>query len=176
MPTGQSDFDHPHKASDKSVGYLVMRVFRALRAAMDEAVRPHGFTMPQVAVMLALGHRSKLSTAELARRAFVTPQAMGELLAGLETRGLVIRRAHDSHGRILPAELTSVGLEARRLCHECLEKAEAQMLSGLSQDERQGLSALLERCLDKVQGTASSAAQAPGAHSGQRTRKVRAKQ
>jgi DNA-binding MarR family transcriptional regulator len=150
-----------------------MRVFRALRAAMEEAVRPHGFTMPQVAVMLALGHRSRLSTADLARRAFVTPQAMGELLAGLETRGFVIRRAHDSHGRILPAELTPAGLEARRLCHECLEKAEAQMLSGLSQDERQGLSALLERCLDRAQG---AAAQAAAAHSVQRTRKVRTKQ
>jgi DNA-binding MarR family transcriptional regulator len=111
-------------------------------------LRPHGFTLPQVAVMFALGRRSGLSTAELARRAFVTPQAMGEVLAGLEAKGCVIRRAHDSHGRILPAELTSDGMEARNLCHEVLAKAEAQMLSGLSADERGALGDMLERCLE----------------------------
>jgi DNA-binding MarR family transcriptional regulator len=163
-------------ASERSLGYLLMRVFRALRASMEEAVRPNGFTMPQVAVLLALGHRSGLSTADLARRAFVTPQAMGELLAGLETRGLVVRRVHDSHGRILPAELTAAGLAARQLCHDHLERAEAEMLSGLSTDERKALSGLLERCLhwrqrtDEDAGTQPAAARPPS-----RTLKVRTK-
>ena len=135
-------------ASGQPLGYLLMRVHRALRAAIDETLRPHGFTMPQVAVILALSRRSGLSTAELARLAFVTPQAMGEVLAGLEAKGCVIRRAHDSHGRILPAELTAVGIEARKMCLDVLAKAEAQMLSGLSVDERRMLGGLLERCLD----------------------------
>ncbi len=101
--------DHELTGADQPVGYLLMRVHRALRAAIDETLRPHGFTLPQVTVMFALAHKSGLSTADLARRAFVTPQAMGEVLAGLEAKGCVIRRAHDSHGRILPAELTRGG-------------------------------------------------------------------
>ena len=103
--------------------------------------------MPQVAVLFALGRKTGLSTAELARLAFVTPQAMGEVLAGLEAKGFVIRRAHDSHGRILPAELTATGVEARNLCHEVLAKAETQMLSDLSADERNSFGQSLERCL-----------------------------
>jgi len=140
-------YDHEFAGSGQPVGYLLMRVHRALRAMIDDALRPHGFTMPQVAVMFALGRKTGLSTAELARLAFVTPQAMGEVLAGLEAKGFVIRRAHDSHGRILPAELTPSGMEARNLCHEALARAETQMLSGLSADERGVLGESLERCL-----------------------------
>ena len=129
------------------VGYLLMRVHRALRAMIDDTLRPHGFTMPQVAVMFALGSKSGLSTADLARLAFVTPQAMGEVLAGLEAKGFVVRRAHDSHGRIQPAALTAAGLEARNLCHDVLDRAERQVLSDLSSDERRMLGSALERCL-----------------------------
>jgi DNA-binding MarR family transcriptional regulator len=143
----QSDCDHELSGPDQPVGYLLMRVHRAFRAAIDERLRPHGFTLPQVSVMFALAHKSGLSTADLARRAFVTPQAMGEVLAGLEAKGFVIRRAHDSHGRILPAELTEAGIEARNLCYEILARAERQMLSDLSAEERRMLRQSLERCL-----------------------------
>lgn len=139
--------DQEFAGSGPPVGYLIMRVHRALRAMIDDTLRPHGFTMPQVAVMFALGRKTGLSTAELARLAFVTPQAMGEVMAGLEAKGFVIRRAHDSHGRILPAELTPAGIEARNLCHEVLAKAETQMLSDLSSDERRMFGHSLERCL-----------------------------
>lgn len=143
----QQPYDLEFAGSKQPVGYLLMRVHRALRATVDDTLRPHGFTMPQVAVLFALGRKAGLSTAELARLAFVTPQAMGEVLAGLEAKGFVIRRAHDSHGRILPAELTATGIEARNLCHEVLAKAERQMLSDLSADERQMFGLSLERCL-----------------------------
>src|SRR5262245_33947730 len=140
-------YDQEFTTSGQPVGYLLMRVHRALRAMIDDTLRPHGFTMPQVAVMFALGRKSGLSTADLARLAFVTPQAMGEVLSGLQARGYVVRRAHDSHGRIQPAELTPSGVEARNLCHDVLERAERQMLSDLSGDERRMLGTTLERCL-----------------------------
>jgi DNA-binding MarR family transcriptional regulator len=147
MSTDRPDCDHELNGPDQPVGYLLMRVHRALRAAIDETLRPHGYTLPQVTVMFALAHKSGLSTADLARRTFVTPQAMGEVLAGLEAKGCVIRRAHDSHGRILPTELTQAGNEARKLCYEVLARAEGQMLSDLSAEERRMLGHSLERCL-----------------------------
>ena len=147
MSSDSKGCDHEFAGPRQPVGYLLMRVHRALRATIDETLRPHGFTLPQVTVMFALAYKSGLSTADLARRAFVTPQAMGEVLAGLEAKGCVIRRAHDSHGRIQPAELTEVGMEARKLCHEVLARAEAQMLSDLTPEERGMLGMALERCL-----------------------------
>jgi DNA-binding MarR family transcriptional regulator len=143
----EQSLNHEFTGSGQPVGYLLMRVHRALRATVDDTLRPHGFTMPQVAVLFALGRKTGLSTAELARLAFVTPQAMGEVLAGLEAKGFVVRRAHDSHGRILPAELTTAGIEARNLCHDVLASAERHMLADLSADERHMLGQSLERCL-----------------------------
>ena len=159
----QPSCDHEFSGSGQPVGYLLMRVHRALRATVDDTLRPHGFTMPQVAVLFALGRKTGLSTAELARLAFVTPQAMGEVLAGLEAKGFVIRRAHDSHGRILPAELTAAGLEARNLCHEVLARAESQMLSDLSDDERHMFGQSLERCLVGLCDHAAEAGMREGA-------------
>lgn len=147
MSSDQHTYSHKFAGTGQPVGYLLMRVHRAIRAMIDDRLRPHGFTMPQVAVMFALGRKSGLSTADLARLAFVTPQAMGEVLAGLEAKGFVVRRAHDSHGRIQPAALTAAGEEARNLCHEVLEEAETQMLADLSTDERSMLGDTLERCL-----------------------------
>lgn len=159
----QQSVDHEFAGTRQPVGYLLMRVHRALRATIDDTLRPHGFTMPQVAVLFALGRETGLSTAELARLAFVTPQAMGEVLAGLEAKGFVIRRAHDSHGRILPAELTATGIEARNLCYEVLAKAERQMLSDLSADERHIFGLSLERCLVGLCDTAAEAGVRDGA-------------
>ena len=160
MTNDQHTCDHELSGSGQPVGYLLMRVHRALRAAIDETLRPHGFTLPQVTVMFALARRSGLSTADLARRAFVTPQAMGEVLAGLEAKGCVIRRVHDSHGRILPAELTPAGVEARKMCHTVVGEAGALMLSGLSDDEKRLLGELLERCLEGL-GDHSMGSDAP---------------
>ena len=157
MTSHQTTFDHEFAGSGQPVGYLLMRLHRALRAMMDDTLRPHGFTTPQVAVMFALGRKSGLSTADLARLAFVTPQAMGEVLAGLEAKGFVVRRAHDSHGRIQPAALTAAGVEARNLCHDVLERAERHMLSDLSTDERRMLGSTLERCLEGLDDPADAA-------------------
>jgi hypothetical protein len=76
-----------HAASQpgQPIGYLLMRVHRVLRALTDESLRPHGFTMPQVAVLFALEQRSGLSTADLARLAFVTPPGDGR--AARRSRG-----------------------------------------------------------------------------------------
>ena len=174
MSSDSSGCDREQTGLRQPVGYLLMRVHRALRATIDETLRPHGYTLPQAAVMFALAHKSGLSTADLARRAFVTPQAMGEVLAGLEAKGCVIRRAHDSHGRIQPAELTPAGVEARKMCHAVVAEAGAQMLSGFSADEERLLGELLERCLEGL-GDHSMGSDAPAQSQTQsRPLKVRA--
>ena len=95
-----------------TVGYQLKRAQQALRAAMDEALRPQGLTTPQYAVLTALEAEAGLSGAELARRCFVTPQTMNEIVAGLEARGWVTRRRHAEHGRVLQTFLTDQGAAA----------------------------------------------------------------
>ena len=69
------------------IGYLVYRVERRLRVRLDEAVASHGITTTEYVTLSVLRERDGLSCAQLARWAFVTPQAMNLVISALERRG-----------------------------------------------------------------------------------------
>ena len=58
------------------VGYLIKRAQMVLHDAMADALGSHDLTVPQFAVITGLDEEPGLSNADLARRAFVTPQSM----------------------------------------------------------------------------------------------------
>lgn len=134
------------KFVDRRAGYLVKRVQVALRVAMDRALESKGLTTPQYAVLSALQKAPGLSNAELARRAFVTPQTMIRIVSSLEERGLVTRVEHPSHGRILETRLAAAGQKAVNACHQRVKRVENRMEGDLSETERRTLVDLLERC------------------------------
>ena len=84
------------------VGYLVKRVQAALRAAMDEELRPLGLSVSQYAILEALLEEgeSESSNAAIARRCFITPQSANEMIAALTKSELVVRRSSTRTPRI----------------------------------------------------------------------------
>jgi len=91
------------------VSYLVGRLDRILRRRLGDALAPHGLSLPEYTTLSVLRARSGLSNAQLARRSLITPQAMNEVLARLEGRGLVRREVDPAHARIRRARLTAAG-------------------------------------------------------------------
>jgi len=142
---------------DERVGYVLKRVQQALRAAMDEVLRRRGLTTAQYAALSALEEAPGLSGAELARRCFVTPQTMNEIVAHLEVAGLVERRRGDD-ARVLRAALTAAGQELVAVCHQAVAVIEERMVSGLSPRERQQLLGGLHRCVDALEAASAPAA------------------
>jgi DNA-binding MarR family transcriptional regulator len=132
--------DHP--------GYLLKRAQAALHAAMAAALHEHGPTLSQYAVLAALDEEPGLSNADLARRAFVTPQTMNQVLRELEQRQWVTRHPHPGHGRILQADLTPAGRQTLRACHQAVDAVEERMLAKLTPADRQQLAAALRTCID----------------------------
>jgi DNA-binding MarR family transcriptional regulator len=137
-------------ATERRVGYLIKRAQQALRNAMDQALREYRVTTPQYAVLTFLAEEPGLSSAELARRAFVTPQTMNEVLAKLEVDGLVARAADPRHSRILRTRLTAAGARILAACHERVDAIEAQMVSALDAEEQERLAETLERCVEAL--------------------------
>ena len=88
--------------------------------------------MNQYTTLSVLERRSGLSNAQLARRALVSPQSMNEVLLTLERRGLVRRRAHPEHGRILQARLTAKGRRLLGACDAAVRDVEARMMRDLT--------------------------------------------
>jgi DNA-binding MarR family transcriptional regulator len=133
-------------------GYLIKRVHQAFCAATDAGLRSHGLTNTQYGALVVLEEAGRLSGAELARRCYVTAQAMNDLVVGLERRGLVVRRPHPTHGRVLEVSLTPEGRRALEASHRTVLAIEAQMTGGLDEQEREQLVAALRRCAERLEG------------------------
>ncbi len=137
---------------ESRVGYQMKRAQHTLRVEVDKALREVGMTTAQYAALSALEAAPGLSGAELARRSFVTPQTMNVILTKLEAAGLVVRRPHPEHGRVLQAYLTEIGENSVARAHGLVEAVEGRMLDRLSQDDRRRLSEALRSCADALEG------------------------
>lgn len=130
--------------------YLLKQAQAALHAALVPALREHGATIAQYAVLTVLDEQPGLSNADLARRAFLTPQSMNQTLLGLERKGWVTRSPHPGHGRIRQAVLTPAGRAVQQDCDDAAHALQEQMLSGFGPQERQQLEAALRACIDAL--------------------------
>jgi len=121
------------------ISYVVARLERAIRAAINERVRPHGLTTLQYTTLSVLGRRGGLSNAQLARRSYMTPQSMSEVIEALEAKGLIARSRHPNHRRVMPARLTAKGMKVLEACDRAVDDMEEEMLRDLGGDERSAL-------------------------------------
>lgn len=128
------------------IGYNLKITQHRLRQRLDAELGQVGITAPQNAVLLAIAGNPRISNAELARAAFVTPQTMQAILVNLERAGLIARSPHPEHGRVIMTELTAAGQQAVADGAKAADAVERQMLSRLSSDEARLLCELLKRC------------------------------
>ncbi|HWG23916.1 MarR family transcriptional regulator [Actinospica sp.] len=128
-------------------GYLIKLAQAALHAQMARALHEHGVTLAQFAVLTALAEEPGLSNAELARRAFITPQSMNENLRELEQRAWISRSHHPTHGRIRQTALTDQGRAILQACDAAVTAIEQRMLAELDPDQRHQLAAALRTCI-----------------------------
>ena len=112
-----------------AISYVIARLERAVRAAINERVRPYGLTTLQYTTLSVLGRRGALSNAQLARRSYMTPQSMSEVIEALETQG-PDRADAASEPPARPAGARSPRRAAKVLeaCDEAVAAMEEEML------------------------------------------------
>jgi DNA-binding MarR family transcriptional regulator len=81
----------------------------AFNRRIQEAGIGGDLSAPQLTALSRIDRFGPLTTAELARREQITPQAMGATIASLEQRGLVARSADATDGRRSILSLTPQG-------------------------------------------------------------------
>src|ERR1700760_2475801 len=119
-----------------SLGYLLKQASSALRAAMEDVLRPLGMTVTHYACLELLAQRPGLSNSELARGAFVTRQSMNVLLLALERDGYVTRPAEAPIGKVLPTRLTPRGRRSLEKATTAVRSVEVRMLASMSEAEQ----------------------------------------
>jgi DNA-binding MarR family transcriptional regulator len=133
-----------------SLGYLLKEASSALRAAMEEVLRPLGMTVTHYSCLELLAQRPGLSNSELARGAFVTRQSMNVLLQALERDGYVVRPAQPPVGKVLPTQLTPRGRASLKEASAAVRSVERRMLAGLTETEQSTAFKLLQSMIHSL--------------------------
>ncbi|WNM28051.1 MarR family transcriptional regulator [Demequina capsici] len=136
--------------SPEQLGVLLKDAQSVLHQRMDEALRPLDLSVSQYACLHHLHQAPGITASELARRAFVTRQAMSVLLKGLQRQGLVARADEQGPRRERAMTLTS---EAEEILHQAgaaVSEVVGLMTAPLDQADRDDLARLLLACRDSL--------------------------
>jgi DNA-binding MarR family transcriptional regulator len=133
---------------EQPLGYLMYRVVAVLQPAVTSELKPLGLTLPEFVCLRVLSMFPGQSNAELARHTNVSPQAMNNVLRGLQERGAVARPASVTSGRALPAQLTADGAALLTRAEAAVFAVEDDVLSNLDKAQRRELKRLLASAVD----------------------------
>jgi DNA-binding MarR family transcriptional regulator len=134
----------------EELGVLIKATQAILHQRMDDVLRPLELSVPQYACLQALHDSPGITSSELARRAFVSRQAMNVLLLGLEARGLVERSDDPGPRRERAAALTATATALVRHARAEVAAVAARMTSDLAAADLIQLRALLTTCRDRL--------------------------
>jgi len=119
--------------------YFLNQANHAVRSRLEAALSTLQMTGIQYTVLSVIGSREGLSSAELSRRFFVTPQTMNELIGGLQRRNLITRKEDPANRRILRMSLTTEGKRMIKACDAAADTVERDIFSFLPQESYQQL-------------------------------------
>jgi DNA-binding MarR family transcriptional regulator len=142
------------EAAPPTLLYLMKQVELAVRARLDELVRPAGLTALQYTALTVLERHPDLTSAHLARNSFVTSQSMADMVTSLRARGLIDRHQDPGDGRRLVLSLTEDGRRLLDGYRQAVEDLEAEMLRDLSADQAGELRASLLSCREALKTSA----------------------
>lgn len=132
--------------------YLVKQLELAVRARLDEVLRPAAVTPLQYTALTVLERHADLSTAELARNSFVTDQSAADMIAVLEERGLLSRRPDPRDRRRRVLRLTGAGQELLDRYRDAVTQVESRMLAPLTPAQAGDLRRYVLLCRSSLEG------------------------
>ena len=134
----------PASSPDIRPSYLIGRLDRLIRAEFDDVLAQAGLTLPEYTAMSVLLARPGFSSAQLARRSLITPQAMGKVVIELERRSYIKRPSAGRTGRARGIVLTRRGQAVLVKVQPRIAAAERAVLHRLSAEQHDRLIELLQ--------------------------------
>ena len=128
--------------------YLVKRAETVVRSGLEACLQPLDVTPRQYITLSLLRDERDQSSADLARKAGITPQSMSETIAALIRKRWIERLENPGHRRILMTRLTETGEALLAECENAVDAMEARLLSGITKSDlsalRQALRAIVK--------------------------------
>ncbi len=127
-----------------SLGYALVRTFRAVNRASNRALRPLGLSAEQAHILLVLWLEGAMRMTELQRIVMLSSGTLTGAIDRMERAGMVRRVADAEDGRAWRVEPAASG--SRRAIEGVLETVEESSFAALTATERREL----RRLPDKV--------------------------
>ncbi|MFO0612226.1 MAG: MarR family transcriptional regulator [Polyangiaceae bacterium] len=149
-PARDPDSDAPPWNPEATVAFWINHASRLLLRAHEARLRPLGFGMSQLPVLIALEDGAALPQKELAKVARVEQPTMAEMIARLERDGVVERAPNPSDKRGSLVSLTRRSRARMPKAKAALIQGERDATAGFSEKEKSTLLALLRRVVENL--------------------------
>jgi MarR family transcriptional regulator, transcriptional regulator for hemolysin len=138
-------------------GHLISLAARGFARLSEARLKPLGFGVGQLPVLIALRDGKANTQRELARFAKVEQPPMAQMLARMERDGWIRRTPHPDDGRSSRIVLTKAAQNRMPHAVETLFKGNRDALNGFTEDEASQLVNLLTRLIANLDQIASAA-------------------
>lgn len=125
--------------------FYVQQVEQLARRRIDQCLQSEGITAGQYLVLNLVAHHEPASSADLARRANMTAQSMGEFIRALEGKGFIERSGDSPNRRVIPVSTTPAGRQTLVQIEARVDQTEREFFECLSGEELAQLRMLLNR-------------------------------
>jgi DNA-binding MarR family transcriptional regulator len=129
----------------RSLGYALVRAFRAVNRASNRALRPHGLSAEQAHILLVLWLEGAMRMSELQRIVMLSSGTLTGAIDRMERAGLVRRVPDPDDGRAWRVEPAAGEAAPRRTVEATLERIEGDCFAALTASERRELLRLLDK-------------------------------
>jgi DNA-binding MarR family transcriptional regulator len=130
--------------------YLVKQLQEALLRRLDDITRRFDLTTRQYTTLSVLAEYPGISSAQLARLTFVSPQAANEMVGMLEGKRFLKRSVDRNNRRRLEMKLTPAGARALASCDALVDELEREVFRGVDPEDQAHFHRMLHTCLRAI--------------------------
>ena len=141
-------------------GHLISLAARGFARFSEARLKPLGFGVGHLPVLVALQDGRASTQRDLARFAKIEQPPMAQMLARMERDGLVCRTPHPTDARSSRIALTRTAKSRMPKAIAALLQGNEEVLQGFTDDEARQLTALLTRLIANLDRVACAASEA----------------
>ena len=137
--------DRPEEKSPFAMGLLLRRAHNRATTALVATIRPLGFELRHLAVLVVLADRRATPQRDLVAITGFDKASVGRAIDDLEGAGLVVREGVDGDRRLWAVQITDIGLQIFDEANRRAQSIAEQLVAHLRPGEPQLLMDLLTR-------------------------------
>ncbi|MXO66835.1 MarR family winged helix-turn-helix transcriptional regulator [Altericroceibacterium endophyticum] len=128
--------------------YLVRRFHSLAHARLEEITRTYDMTPAEFTMLSLVDRIVPCSSAEIARRASITPQAVTQQINQLVAKKILLRRQNPANRRINLIEITPTGRTNLSAINQRADALEQELLTDFGEQEEAAIRAFLSQAIN----------------------------